>query len=237
MTTIDPAVILAFSTGLLGSGHCLGMCGGIVAALSLSVRDGRGHFLFHCLYHAGRIITYTAAGIVLGRLGSMLAYTDRFHLLMRAALIGSDLFIIVVGVAGSGLVRGPGSAALEFAAPARILARPTAMLKRLPPALAALPLGLLMGFLPCGFSYTVAITAAQSASPRTGGLMMLAFGLGTAPALLLFGSAAHWLGTRARQRMIHAAGGMVAVLGLYHLIRHLLMLGWTLDRPLQFLCH
>ncbi len=98
-------------------------------------------------------------------------------------------------------------------------------LRRLPSALAALPLGVLFGFLPCGYLYAVAITAAQSASMVTGALMLLAFGLGTAPALLLFGSTAHWLSSRARNWMLRIAGLIVAAMGVVNLFRHLQMMG------------
>jgi len=234
---IDPAPYLAFTTGLLGSGHCIGMCGGLVAAFSLSMaRTGR-HLLFQALYNVGRVTTYTLAGAALGRFGSMLAYTNAFHGVMRLALLGSDAFIIAVGLGSAGVFASPGIFSLESASTSRLLASPAAALRRLPPALAALPLGLLMGFLPCGFSYAIAITAAQSASAAGGALIMLFFGLGTAPALIAFGSTAQWLSAKARRRMVRGAGAMVALLGAYNLYKHLDMLGWSLAGPLQFLCH
>ena len=95
----------------------------------------------------------------------------------------------------------------------------------MPPGLAALPIGLLMGFLPCGFLYAMAITAAQSADPVSGALVMLTFGVGSAPSLFLFGLAAHWLGTRSRLWMMRGAGVMVALMGGWNLFRHLQMMG------------
>jgi hypothetical protein len=100
------------------------------------------------------------------------------------------------------------------------------VVRALPPSLAALPLGLLFGFLPCGFLYAVAISAAQSADPIRGALVLLAFGLGTAPSLVLFGKAAQWLGVRARARLLQGAGIMVAAMGGYNLFRHLQMMGF-----------
>ena len=99
-------------------------------------------------------------------------------------------------------------------------------LRRLPPAISALPLGLLFGFIPCGYLYAVAITAAQSASVATGALMLFAFGLGTAHSLLLFGGAAHWLSGRARTWMLRIAGLVVAGMGVINLIKHMRMMGW-----------
>ena len=72
----------------------------------------------------------------------------------------------------------------------------------------------------------MALAAAQSANPVTGSLTLLAFGLGTVPALLLFGGTAQLLSLRARNWMLRGAGLLVAVIGALHLWRHLQLLGW-----------
>ncbi|MDD1650657.1 MAG: sulfite exporter TauE/SafE family protein, partial [Methylococcaceae bacterium] len=66
----------------------------------------------------------------------------------------------------------------------------------------------------------------QSADVTTGALMLLAFGIGTVPALLLFGTATQWLGTRARLWMLRLAGLLVAGMGAVNLFRHLRLMGW-----------
>lgn len=219
-------ITMAFVTGLLGAGHCIGMCGGLVSALSLSEVGRKGGWLFPLLYNSGRIITYTFLGAVVGWLGSALAYTDRFKLVTRMLLLGSDLFIILVGLGTAGLFSWLNASNLDFPVPMKLMSSATSGLRRLPSAWSALPLGLLFGFLPCGYLYAVAITAAQSASVATGALMLLAFGIGTAPSLLLFGGAAHWLSGRARTWMLRVAGLMVAGMGVVNLLKHLRMLGW-----------
>lgn len=221
----EPLFTMAFTTGLFGSGHCIGMCGGIVAALSLSNEGQRGGLLFHLLYNLGRIVTYTLIGFVVGWLGSAIAYTDAFSGVTRIILLGSDFFIILLGLGTAGFYRNLDVMRLDFPGPAKKMSLAVARIRSLPPGLAALPLGLIMGFLPCGFLYAMAITAAQSASPKTGAITMLMFGLGTAPSLFLFGSAAQWLGTRARAWMLRIAGAMVALMGCYNLFRHLKMMG------------
>ena len=222
----ESLITMAFVTGLLGAGHCIGMCGGLVSALSLSEIGQKGGWLFHLLYNSGRITTYTFIGAVVGLLGSALAYTDRFKMVTRMLLVGSDLFIILVGLGTAGLFTWLNAAKLDFPAPMKIMTTAVSGLRRLPPALAALPLGLLFGFLPCGYLYAVAITAAQSASVATAALMLLAFGIGTAPSLLLFGGAAHWLSGRARTWMLRLAGLVVAGMGVINLFKHLRMMGW-----------
>lgn len=227
MSEVSGSLIgMAFVTGLLGAGHCLGMCGGLVGALSLSASRQPGGWSFHLLYHAGRVTSYTLIGALVGWLGSALAYTDRFRDVTRILLLVSDLFIIAVGLATAGLLAGLTIARLDFPGPLRAMSAAVERLRQLPPALSALPLGLLFGFLPCGYLSAVAITAAQSAVVATGALMLLAFGLGTMPALLLIGTAAQWLGTRARVWMLRGAGLLVAGMGMVNLVRHLRMLGW-----------
>lgn len=223
---LDPLYSLALLTGFLGSGHCLGMCGSIVAALSLSQPGQQGGWPFHLLYNLGRITTYGGIGLAVGWLGSLMAYTEGFERFSRLLLLGSDLFIIVLGLGTAGAWRRLNFMSLEFASPARLLGGPVARLHRLPPHLAALPLGLLFGLLPCGFLYAMAITAAQTGAPGRAGLVMLAFGLGTVPALFSFGSAANWLGQRVRSWMLRSAGLTVAVMGLVNLVRHLQLFGF-----------
>lgn len=219
-------IYMAFVTGLLGTGHCIGMCGGLVSALSLSEAGQKGGWFFHLLYNLGRISTYTFIGAVVGWLGSALAYTDRFKIVTRSLLIGSDIFVILVGLGTAGLFAWLNASKLDFPGPMRTMTFAVAGLRRLPPAISALPLGLLFGFIPCGYLYAVAITAAQSASIVTGALMLFAFGLGTAPSLLLFGGTAHWLSGRARTWMLRIAGLVVACMGVINLVKHMRMMGW-----------
>lgn len=222
----DPLILMGFTTGLLGAGHCLGMCGGLIGALSLTATGRAGGWSFHLLYNAGRVCTYTLIGALVGWLGSALAYTDRFREATLALLVASDLFIILVGLGTAGLFSGLSVAHLNFHGPLRTMTAAVQRLRQLPPILSALPLGLLFGFLPCGYLYAVAITAAQSADPLLGAATLLAFGLGTAPALLLFGGTAQWFGTRARLWMLRGAGLLVAGMGVINLVRHLRLMGW-----------
>jgi len=222
----DPLILMGFTTGLLGAGHCIGMCGSLVGALSLTATGQPGGWSFHLLYNAGRVVTYTLIGALVGWFGSALAYTDHFREVARLLLVASDLFIILVGLGTVGLFAGLNVARLDFPGPLRAMTTAVQGLRRLPPCLAALPLGLLFGFLPCGYLYAVAISAAQSADVATGALTLLAFGLGTVPALLLFGGATQWLGTKARLWMLRAAGLLVAGMGVVNLIRHLRLMGW-----------
>lgn len=222
----DPLIPMGFTTGLLGAGHCLGMCGALVGALSLTAAGGTGGWSFHLLYNAGRVATYTLIGALAGWLGSALAYTEHFRQISRILLVVSDLFIILVGLGTAGLFAGLNASRLDFPGPLRAMTSAVQRLRQLPGWLGALPLGLLFGFLPCGYLYAVAISAAQSADPWIGAATMFAFGLGTVPALLIFGGASQWLGTRLRLWMLRSAGILVAAMGVVNLLRHLRLLGW-----------
>ena len=116
----DSLIYMAFVTGLLGTGHCIGMCGGLVSALSLSEAGRQGGWFFHLLYNLGRISTYTFIGAVVGWLGSALAYTDHFKMVTRSLLIGSDVFVILVGLGTAGLFTWINVSKLDFPGPMQI---------------------------------------------------------------------------------------------------------------------
>jgi sulfite exporter TauE/SafE len=200
------------------------MCGGIVAAISLSAAR-RGGLGFHLLYQAGRVATYVLIGYFVGWLGSAVAYTEGFRGAGRILLLLSDVFVILVGLGSAGAFGPLDFMKLEFSGPVRTLTAAVSSLRRLPPPVAALPLGLVLGFLPCGFVYAVALTAAQTADAGAGASVMLGFGLGTAPALVAFGGVGNLAGKRAQGWMRKGAGVAVALMGLYNLVRHVAMMG------------
>jgi sulfite exporter TauE/SafE len=137
-------------------------------------------------------------------------------------MAAADLFVIGVGAATVAGGRGISPAGAGGAAAGRI-GRAAARLARLPGQGASFGLGLLMGFLPCGFLYAMLLTAAAGGSGTAGAAVMFSFGLGTAPALLGFGWLAGLIGSRARGRMLTAAGVIVVIMGAYNLYRHIMM--------------
>ncbi|HEX9778626.1 MAG TPA: sulfite exporter TauE/SafE family protein [Geopsychrobacteraceae bacterium] len=217
---MDPLFSMAFMAGFAGSAHCIGMCGGLVGALALS-EDGRsGGLPFHLLYNLGRTLSYGLIGLAVGWIGSALAVKHSLQDVTRPLLFASDLLIILIGLGSAGLFKKISFMQLEFSGPLRMMTRAVKSLRRFPAALSALPLGILFGFLPCGFLYAMALTAAQSADGLTGAATMVAFGLGTMPALFLVGGAAQWFGAQ-RGWMLRSAGLLVALMGGYNLYRHI----------------
>jgi len=196
---------LAFLAGLTGSFHCIGMCGGIVAALSMTTRPGsaRSRTISLALYNIGRITTYTFLGVVAGFIGASLDLPA-----MRAVGVwlglAANIMVIVIGLA-SALGFSWGLNSLESSS-GRFFAEPLRKAISGDSTLAFLPIGLMLGFLPCGLIYGPLAVAAANGSPLRGGMMMLALGLGTVPVLMIFGSATGTVSAVFRSIMFRVLG-------------------------------
>lgn len=215
------AVWFAFLAGMAGSFHCIGMCGGIVAALSM--KDSGCTFASRVLsqfcYNLGRVLTYTLLGAVAGLIGSS------FDLIALKAvsywfLIGANLFVILVGLS-SALGLGTLNLSTLDGRGARFFAAPLRRALSADSPLASFPLGLMLGLIPCGLVYAPLIAAAGSGSLTTGAATMAALGLGTVPVMLMFGTASSAVSGRLRSTMVRLAGIAVALMGLAGLWRAL----------------
>lgn len=177
--------LLILATGLLGSGHCLGMCGPIVWAYAgrLSPESPwSARMALHLAYNLGRVGMWVFLGMVLGLLGGMLSGLVP---LGRVLALGGGAAMILLGVANLGLLplrfrlEGQGGNPVW-----RFYRRLFQVLIGEGSLSGKFALGLANGLLPCGLSYALLARAAATGSPVEGGLVMLAFGLGTVPALL-----------------------------------------------------
>jgi sulfite exporter TauE/SafE len=216
-----PLLVSALILGLLGGGHCLGMCGGLMGALTLAIPpEQRGKRLRLLLaYNFGRILSYTLAGLLLGLAGWALAGSP----LVTGLRVVAGLLLITMGLylAGwwSGLTRieSLGRGLWRYVQP---LTRRFMPVKSLPHALI---LGGLWGWLPCGLVYSTLLWSASQGNAFNSALLMLFFGLGTLPVLIATGLAAERLSHIMRNRGIRMAGGLLVILfGL-----------WTLPGPHQ----
>jgi sulfite exporter TauE/SafE len=219
---VSPTLLGALVTGLVGGfGHCAGMCGPLVAAVSLASgpRPGRaGALAPHLLYNAGRVTTYTFAGMVMGLTGSFVNVAGRVAGLQDAVAIGAGALMVVLGLGAAGFF--PAARRVEERLAGRLFGAVRGLAGGAGPG-RAYPLGLLLGLLPCGLSWSVFVGAAATGSPVQGALFALSFGLGTAVALLLLGGATAWLSARSRGLLFRAGGIAVALLGLRFLLRGL----------------
>lgn len=214
---------MTFITGLVSSAHCVGMCGGFISALSLIEEGQRCGSPCQILFNLGRLLTYSLLGFIVGWLGSALTIKNSLYVVTQPLLLGSDIFIILIGLGSAGLFRKLNFSLLKSETLKSKLTKGADYLRRLPAPLAAISLGLLFGFMPCGILYAMLLTAAQSADSLTGGLMMTAFGLGTVPAMLLVGHTAYWFAS-SRKGLLATVGVMVALIGTYNLFNHLTLL-------------
>jgi sulfite exporter TauE/SafE len=207
----------ALLVGLLGGVHCVGMCGGIVSALVGAGGGGFPRWKLRLGYNVGRIASYAVAGAVAGTVGGASLLLARALPVQIIALVLANVLLIALGLylAGfSGLVtrlEGPGRRIWRLVEP---------FTRRLLPAdrwCRALALGGLWGWLPCGLVYSILATAMLAGSAPGGAIVMLAFGLGTLPNLLMAGAILDRLRGRIGVRVV--AGGLVAGFGLLGLVR------------------
>jgi sulfite exporter TauE/SafE len=220
---LEFSLATAFFTGMLGSAHCVGMCGGIVGALTLGIDPARratplGLMPYLSAYNVGRLISYTIAGAIAGLAGQLLLGAA---LPAHASTVGrviAGMFMVMLGLYFSGWWLGLG--ALEKAG-AHLWRRVEPLGRRLLPVRTpgqALLIGLLWGWLPCGMVYAALAWALAAGSALNGALVMLAFGAGTLPMLLAMGTAGAWLTGVTRRPAIRRTIGLVAILfGLYTL--------------------
>ena len=221
MLELAPLLLSALILGLLGGGHCLGMCGGLMSALTLAIPAEQRAQRFKLLlaYNLGRIFSYACAGLLLGLAGWAVSNSPAAMLLRVVA----GLLLIAMGLylAGwwSGLTRieALGRGLWRHIQPLTRRFMPVTNLPR------ALILGGLWGWLPCGLVYSTLLWASSQGNALDSAALMLTFGLGTMPVLLATGMAAERLTALLRKRGVRMAGGVLVMLfGI-----------WTLPGPHQ----
>jgi uncharacterized protein len=214
--------LLIFVAGFAGSFHCLGMCGGFACAVG---RDPAGrHTLLarQLLYNTGRLATYGFLGLLAGMLGeSLIGHGDAgtLGLAQRLLAVTAGLLMMVMALQLWGRPAGLQRMLTGFGVPA--FAGSLRALLSAPARSAPLAFGVFNGFLPCPLVYAFAAQAAASASVPAAMLTMIAFGLGTYPAMLLAGGLGQRLGPALRRRGMWVAGGFLLALGLVTLARGL----------------
>lgn len=218
---MENTYLALFIVGLLGAGHCAGMCGGIVGALSLqSPQRGTAAIRVHLAYNVGRIASYSLAGLIAGLVGQAAGH---LFALQTGLYLFASLMLVAMGLYLLGLT--------QFLTP---LEKGGQMLwQRIQPLTArflpvrgiaqALPLGLLWGWLPCGLVYSALTTALATGSAFQGALVMLAFGLGTLPNLLLAGLLLARFRRFAQDRIVRMVSGLLVlgygIIGVFNYLR------------------
>jgi sulfite exporter TauE/SafE len=213
MNDLLPILAAAFGAGLLGSAHCLGMCGGIsgLFAAGASVASIKIQLPLAIAYNLGRVISYAFLGVIVAMIGS--TAVSAIPGLAGPVRLASGALIILVGLQVAfgwrllGAVESVGARIWNRIVPhAKALLPVTSLAK-------AAGLGLIWGWLPCGLVYSALLLAATTAEPASGGITMLAFGFGTMPAMILSGLSASKLSAfMSRNRL--GAGLLIVLLGI-----------------------
>jgi len=205
----DSSLFVIFIAGLLGGGHCIGMCGGIVAALTLNLPTGGRRWAYVLAYNIGRLASYVLIGAVLGAVAGAASYS------LRPLQIGlyllANLLIVAMGLYLAGL---SGAIVLMERLGMPVWKRMQPLVRQLLPvrsAAQALLAGGVWGWVPCGLVYSASLSAMASGSLARGALVMLCFGLGTLPNLLALGAFAETLRRRLQDRKIRLAAGLLVV--------------------------
>lgn len=207
-----------FIAGLLTSIHCVGMCGGIM--LSQTVRN-ESSTKFEAmkpslLYNAGRVISYTILGGIIGAVGSVFSLSFKSK---AAVQIIAGIFMIMMGLNMSGF-----SLFRKFQ-----IKLPKSFCKFKNKNGSPFIVGLLNGFMPCGPLQTMQIFALGTGSAFGGAMSMLVFSLGTVPLMLAFGALSGILSKGYTKRILKLSGVMVIVLGLIMGNRGLSIIGINLN--------
>jgi hypothetical protein len=242
------SLFAVFMIGLLGSVHCVGMCGGIVSAISVAsapvkrfpvavVADGGSvigvgalHTVLRIVsYNLGRIGSYAVAGAIAGGVARSARTLAGVSSVQMGGYWVANLMLVALGLYLMGAWQG--LTYLEFAGHG-VWRRIQPLTKKLLPldnSLKMLAAGGIWGWLPCGMVYSVLLTAMLSGSALSGATVMLAFGLGTMPTLLTMGLFGARLKTWMQRRPVRVVGGLLVLafglLGLFRAV-HGMPMSW-----------
>ena len=214
---------LILMAGLLGSAHCIGMCGPFAIALSGRAKSWRHNLVRQLAFTLGRLFTYAVLGAVAGFGGWRLAQaTTQLTYCAAALAIAAGSLLIYQGLRTAGVLPRTFQNAGSICLASDFL---RAMLRN--PALHGVFIaGLFTGFIPCGLVYGFLALAAAKASLVQGAALMVAFGLGTAPAMLATGYSGSLLPVLVRRHMFQVAAWCVVLTGMISIIRGVGYLPW-----------
>ncbi|MFT7005098.1 MAG: sulfite exporter TauE/SafE [Sulfurimonas sp.] len=215
METVN--ILTIISIAFIGSfGHCIGMCGGIVLAYSTIKIDPKSSKVSqsgaHLLYSFGRVFTYSILGAMFGALGGVVTFSNNAN---GALLIFAGVAMVLAGLSLMGKIKFLTLIEHSFSS-STIYKNTFKKVLNSKSNLSFFVLGMLNGLLPCGFVYFFAITAASTADPVYGAMVMAIFGLSTIPAMFGLGFLASLTSaTSFRNMMVSLASIAVILYGTY----------------------
>lgn len=211
---MSPDWIGAFLIGLIGAGHCMGMCGGIASMLTIGQQSSSN--LIPIFYNTGRLLSYAFIGAIVGGAVASISELSSINNVLTWLRLAAALFMILlacyIGRWWQGLlhIEKLGQSIWKFISPAGKSLLP------LRSPVHAIPFGFVWGWLPCGLVYSTLTWSAVSGSAVNGASIMLAFGLGTLPAMLLMGFGATYLHKLQQSKVFRNLGAFILLTyGLY----------------------
>jgi sulfite exporter TauE/SafE len=206
-------LVPVLAASLLGSVHCAGMCGGFVAIAGEGT-SGTARLVSQLSYNAGRLLSYGALGAAAGALGQAVDLAGSAAGIGRVAALVSGSIMILWGMGALLETQGVRVFRGRWTLPKRVTLA-LASVRRLPAAWRGLLLGLSSTLLPCGWLYAFAVTAAGTASPLEGALLMAAFWSGNLPVLLGLGVLLNVLVGRIRRHVPILSAVVIFAVGLF----------------------
>lgn len=209
-------LLSAFILGILGSFHCVGMCGPIAFMLPVDRTNTLKKISQISMYHLGRLLAYSLIGLVFGLIGKSLfifGYQQQLS-------IGIGLFMILIVIIPKNILGEFNISKPIYKTISRVkTALGTALKKKTMDTF--LTIGFLNGFLPCGLVYMALFAAMASGNAASGSLQMVVFGLGTVPLMTTAIYFSHFLKGKARQRIQKAIPVFIVVIGTLFILRGL----------------
>ncbi len=256
-TLLGTDVLLFLAIGLLGGAHCIGMCGPLVTVYAGRMRDGsertdggagnatggaasrRGSHLTtyevrqHALFNLGRATSYTLIGATLGALGGFLFVTTATVTGAAAAIrgvvgLGVGAAVILIGVR---YVLGGATGGIHLPGLERVTGWLTGHVDRLANGPGIVGLGAVHGLLPCPILYPAYLYAFASGSAVSGGLALAALGVGTMPAVFLYGTVIESVDAVHRRRVHRLLGVAFVALGYVLFAHGLMSIGVRIPHP------
>ncbi|MGX9416120.1 sulfite exporter TauE/SafE family protein [Vibrio sp. WJH972] len=198
--------------GVVSSAHCFGMCGGISALLGSTCSNKQQLPFVIALYNIGRLTSYTLMGALLGSIAYSLIELSQLNQMLGWMRILSGIILIMLGLYlarawfGIQKIESLGQHIWKFISP---VARQLIPLKK---PWYALPLGFLWGWLPCGLVYSMLTWSLASGNGVSGGLIMLFFGFGTLPSMVLMASSTTIMSKISASPIFRVSSGFMIVL-------------------------
>jgi sulfite exporter TauE/SafE len=209
-------VATGFLLGLLGSFHCVGMCGPIAFMLPVDRTNSYKKVAQILLYHAGRLLSYTTIGFVFGLLGKSLYI---FGMQQRLSIVIGIVMIVAISIPYKTFSK------YNFSKPIyRIISKVKSSLGKQFKKKSLdtfFTIGFLNGLLPCGLVYMAVFGAIAFGSMWQGSLYMLFFGLGTIPLMTTAIYVGKFLNTSIKQRIQKAIPVFVVIIGVLFILRGL----------------